>query len=215
MMKLIFTRFILFFLLIIAGCSSPLTYYNSSADFLQYSKSILTEAKLINWPENMRYSFGIVVATDNKTSDSSQNNYVLFIPASSGSGVKQISDLRVDYASPVTKKDLEFFALELDKILRKWSNKSSPVEGKYYEFYSGPDVEIINSIGASEWYPSIKFEFQNTEKHLISVLTIGPDSFRYKYTFDEMKELGVLQMLLAEAIDELRIREKHNHSYSD
>jgi hypothetical protein len=115
----------------------------------------------------------------------------------------------------VTKKDLEYFAQEVDKILRKWSNKTSPVEGMYYEFYSGPEEEIIKSIDASAWYPSVKFEFQNTENKLIGILTIGPDSFKYKYTFDDMRELGAFQVVLAEAIDELRIREKHNHSYSD
>lgn len=206
MMKIIFIPFILFFLLIIAGCGSPLSYYNSSADFSQYSKSILTEAKLLNWPENMRYSFGIVVATDQNTSDSSLSSYALFVPA--GSTVKEISDLRISYASPVSENDLEYLAQELDKILRKWSNKTSPVEGMYYEFYYGPEDEKNNSLDASAWYPSVKFEFQNTEKHLIGVLTIGPDSFKYKYTFDEMKELGAFQMLLAEAIDELRTRKK-------
>ena len=50
----------------------------------------------------------------------------------------------------------------------------------------------------------MKFEFQNTEKKLIGMLTIGPDSYKYKYTFDEMKELAALQMLLAEAITEIR-----------
>ncbi len=212
MMKIIFIPCILFFLLIIAGCGSPLTYYNSSADFSEYSKSILTEAILLKWPEDVRYSFGVVVATDRNTSDSSLSSYALFVPA--GSTVKEISDLRIAYASPVSVNDLEYLAQELDKILRKWSNKTSSVEGMYYEFYYGPEDEKINSLDASMWYPSVKFEFQNTEKKLVGLLTLGPDSYKYKYTFDEMKELGAFQMLLAEAIDELRIREKHNHSYS-
>jgi len=213
LMKNVVVSFILFIILILTGCSSQLSYYNSTADISQYSKSILTEAKLLKWPEDVRYSFGVAVASDRNTSDSSFISYALFVPA--GSTVKEISDLRIAYASPVYEKDLEYLAQELDKILRKWSNKSSSVEGMYYEFYSGPEDEIIKSIGASEWYPSVKFEFQNTEKHLISVLTIGPDSFKYKYTFDEMKELAALQMLLAEAIDEIRTREKHNRNHSD
>ena len=213
LMKIVFVFSISFFLLIIFGCTSTLTYYNSSADISQYSKSILTETILLKWPEDVRYSFGIAVATDRNTSDSSLSSYALFVPA--GSTVKEISDLRIAYASPVSVNDLEYLAQELDKILRKWSNKTSSVEGMYYEFYYGPEDEKINSLDASMWYPSVKFEFQNTEKKLVGLLTLGPDSYKYKYTFDEMKELGAFQMLLAEAIDELRIREKHNHSNSD
>ncbi len=201
-MKIIFTSIILSLLLIFVGCSSKLSYYNSAADMSQYSKSVLTEAELLKWPEDVRYSFGVAVATDRNTSDSSLRSYALFVPARST--VKEISDLRIAYASPVSEKDLEYLAQELDKILRKWSNKSSSVEGMYYEFYSGPEVDKINSLDISAWYPSVKFEFQNTEKKLIGMLTIGPDSYKYKYTFDEMKELAALQMLLAEAITEIR-----------
>ena len=213
-MKSIVITFKFLLILVIAGCSTQLTYYNSTADFSKYSKSISTEAKLIKWPEDIRYSFGLVVATDKNTSDGNQLNYALFVPSSSGS-VKQISDLRLAYASPVTEDDLENIAQEIDKILRKWSNKTSPVEATYYEFYSGPDDETINSLNTSGWYPSVKFEFQNTEKHLVCVLTIGPDSFKYKYTFDEMKELGALQMMVAEAIDELRVRDKQKQINSN
>lgn len=212
-MKIAVISFGLFIFLVIAGCSSQLSYYSSSAEMSKYSKSILTEAKLLKWPEDVRYSFGVAVATDRNTSDSSFSNYALFVPA--GSNVKEISDLRIAYASSVSENDLEHFAEELDKILRKWSNKSSSFEGMYYEFYSGPENEIINSLDISAWYPSVKFEFQNTEKKLIGMLTLGPDSYKYKYTFDEMKELAALQMLLAEAIDEIRTREKRNHNPSD
>jgi len=205
-MKIAVVSFISFLFLIIAGCSSQLSYYNSAADMSQYSKSILTEAELLKWPENVRYSFGVAVATDRNTSDSSLRSYVLFVPARST--VKEISDLRIVYASPVSENDLEYLAQELDKILRNWSNKTSSVEGMYYEFYSGPEVDKINSLDISAWYPSVKFEFQNTEKKLIGMLTLGPDSYKYKYTFDEMKELAALQMLLAKAIDEIRAREK-------
>ena len=107
-MKIIFIPFILFFLLIIAGCGSQLTYYNSSADFSENSKSILTEAILLKWPEDVHYSFGVVVATDRNTSDSSLSSYALFVPA--GSTVNEISDLRISYASPVSENDLEYFA---------------------------------------------------------------------------------------------------------
>jgi hypothetical protein len=205
-MKLTSVSIIILFFLLIAGCSSQLSYYTSSADKSQYSRSILTEAKLLKWPEDVRYSFGVAVATDRKTSDSSLSSYALFVP--SGSSAKEISDLKIAYASPMSEKELEYFAQELDKILRKWSNKSSSFEGMYYEFYSGPEDEIINSLDISAWYPSVKFEFQNTEKKLIGMLTLGPDSYKYKYTFDEMKELAALQMLIAEAIDEIRAREK-------
>lgn len=201
-MKIIFTSIILSLLIIFVGCSAKLSYYNSAADMSQYSKSVLTEAELLKWPEDVRYSFGVAVATDRNTSDSSLRSYALFVPARST--VKEISDLRIAYASPVSEKDLEYLAQELDKILRKWSNKSSSVEGMYYEFYSGPEVDKINSLDISAWYPSVKFEFQNTEKKIIGMLTIGPDSYKYKYTFDEMKELAALQMLLAEAITEIR-----------
>ena len=94
-MKIIFTSIILSLLLLFVGCSTKLSYYNSKADISQLSSSILTEAEFINWPEDQRYSFGVVVATDKKTFDSSLSHYAIFIPGRSGSGAKNISDLQM------------------------------------------------------------------------------------------------------------------------
>jgi hypothetical protein len=198
------------------GCGTQYSYYHSTADSPYYSHSILTDAKLIMWPEDIRYSFGIVVATDVKSSDSSPHHYALFVPGAQVSGVTEISELKIAYAAPVLKKDLEFLAIELDKILRNWGNKSSFVEATYYEFYSAPEQDIVRlSENVIVWYPSVKFGFQNTEKTLIGVLLIGPDSFRFKYTFDDMKEMGAFQKVLSEAVSEIRIRERKTHHSTD
>ena len=213
-MKIIFTVIILSLLLIFVGCSAKLSFYNSKADISQLSSSILTEAKLINWPEDQRYSFGVVVATDKKTFDSSLIHYALFVPGRSGSGAKDIFDLRIEYASPVMEKDLEYFAYELDKILRNWSNKTSTSEGTYYNYYSEPvETQMSEGLNESDWNPSVKFEFQNTGKKLIGLLTIGPDSYKYKYTFDDMKEMAALQMVITKALSEIRDREKNEYEY--
>lgn len=202
-MKIFFNCLTLIILLITIGCSTKLSYYNSTADNTPFSRSIFTDAKLINWPEDTRFSFGVVVATDKNTSDSSLTHYALFIPGSSG--VNEISDLRIEYASPVMKKDLEYFAAELDRILRNWSKKTSLEEGTYYEFLSTPD-KYLDSENSSElgWYPSVKFDFQNTEKKMIGLLTLGPPNSKYKYKFDDMRELAALQMVVAKSITEIR-----------
>ena len=202
-MKTFFTFLVFVILLILMGCSTKLSYYNSTANNTQYSRSILTNAQLINWPADKRFSFGVVVTTDKNTSDSSQVHYAMFVPGYSS--VDEIADLRIEYASPVMKKDLEYLASELDEILRNWSKKTSVEDGTYYEFLS-TNADYFNSKKNTElgWYPSVKFEFQNTEKKLIGVLTLGPPNSKYKYKFDDMTKLAAFQMVVAKSITEIR-----------
>ena len=54
----------------------------------------------------------------------------------------------------------------------------------------------------------MKFEFQNTQKKIIGLLTIGPLSSKYNYQFDDMREIAALQLIVAKAITEIRNREK-------
>lgn len=202
-MKTFLISLLLTILLALMGCSTKLSYYNSTANSTQYSRSILTNAQLINWPEDKRFSFGVVVTTDKNTSDSSLVHYAMFVPGYSS--VDEIADLRIEYASPVMKKDLEYLASELDEILRNWSKKTSVEDGTYYEFLS-TNADYFNSEKNSEssWYPSVKFEFQNTEKKLIGVLTLGPPNSKYKYKFDDMTKLAAFQMVVAKSITEIR-----------
>ena len=206
-MKTFFTCLVFVILLILLGCSTKLSYYNSTANSTQYSRSILTNAKLINWSADKRFSFGVVVTTDKNTSDSSKVHYAMFVPGYSS--VDEIADLRIEYASPVMKKDLEYLASELDEILRNWSKKNSVEDGTYYEFLS-TDTGYLSPEKNSElsWYPSVKFEFQNTQKRMTGVLTLGPPNSKYKYKFDDMTKLAAFQMVVAKSITEIRKLEK-------
>lgn len=197
-----------FFLL--AGCGiSQKGYYQSTANLDHISRSTFTNAKLITWPEEKKYSFGVVVATDVKSSDQSEYNFALFVPSASTSSVNEISNLRLEFAVPVNKKDLEYFAKEIDKILRNWSSKSSTTEATYYDFYSSPEKSLDEeNLDGQGWNPFVRFSFQNTIQGSIGELFIGPDSYRFKYKFDEMTELASFQWVLSETVNELRAREK-------
>jgi hypothetical protein len=209
-MKRGFIAVISFAFILLAGCgTSQKGYYQSTADLDNISRSTLTNAKLIKWPEEKKYPFGVVVATDINSSNQRPYNYALFVPSASTSSINEISNLRIEFAVAVNKEDLEYFAIEVDKILRSWSSKSTVSEATYYDFYSAPDKNISQKNSDDQtWYPSIRFGYQNTSKGSVGELTIGPDSFRFKYKFDEMTELASFQWVLSEAINELRALEK-------
>jgi len=204
------TAFIAFAFIILTGCStSQKGYYQSTAGLNNITHSILTNAKLIKWPEETKYSFAVVVATDINSSDQTSYNYSVFVPSSSTRSVNEISNLRLEFAVPVSQMDLEYFAIEVDKILRNWSSKSTLTEATYYDFYSSPAKKLDHeNKDDQDWRSSVRFSFQNTSQGSVGELIISLASFKFKFKFDEMTELASFQWVLSEAVNELRARKK-------
>jgi len=178
--------------------------YHSISDINSSLKSTLTTMELIRWPSGEERNFGVLIAHDIDPLNNKNYSYVLFSPTSSNFDANGIQELKLDYAAPLKDTELDFFIKQIELRLKNWGKNTVEGKGTFFEILTAPEHKIRRiSENVDLWSPSIKFGFQDTSDGTISILYIGPESYKYSYEFSDKSELMAFYQVLKDAKNKL------------
>lgn len=176
--------------------------YHSIADINSNLRATYTTLELVKWTSGQERNFGVLIAEDISSINPDKIYYILFAPSLFEAG--NIDQLSLDYAAPLKEVELDYFIKEVALRISEWGKNEDGEKGTFFEILTAPEYRINRiSENVDLWNPSIKFGYQDTPKGTISILYIGPESYKYSYEFDDKEELEAFYTVLKNAKDKI------------
>ena len=191
-------------LVLSAGCSkAPYIPYHSTAGIEHQTRMVQTEMKLINSEadKTTTLSYAVIAALDND-----KLPYILIAPSkgSYSEEDKELWNYNISYSTTIHPDKAQDLVSSLELILDKWNSNQQTKEGYFFEFMHTPQHKIFQkSEDVVAKYPSIRVNFNLTEKGSSGSLVIGEGELKYMYTFEERGDVQKFHNLLKDALSEL------------
>ncbi len=189
------------FLLLNISCSvkRPMLYH-SLADLPYSSKLNFTNFELLKiFPYCCDdFNFGIIVATDNE-----HKKYILIAPGRLNQRVNDLPDVDIDYAVTILPKYARKLLKILNYSIENWNKKIAKLRGVNVEFIIAPEHKIIKkSENVEQWYPCLRYYYQNNSEGSLATLILGEDNFIYR--FDKFDDISRFRDLFEIAVNKLK-----------
>lgn len=193
--------FLLFFNL---SSFSQFKSYHSIAEINSNLRATYTTLELVKWTEGKERDFGVLIAQDISSLSQNKTYYILLAPCEVRTSL-EIDNLILDYSAPLKEEELAYFIKELELRISEWGKNKDGSQGTFFEIVTAPEYKINKiSENVDLWSPTIKFGYQDTPDGTISILYIGPESYKYSYEFDNKKELEAFYTVLKNAKDKIK-----------
>ena len=190
--------------LLLAGCNkAPYIPYHSTAGIEHQTRMVQTEMNLINSESNetSTLSYAVIAALDNE-----ELPYILIAPAKSSYSTedKELWNYNISYSTTIHPDKAKDLVNSLELILKKWNSNQQTKEGYFFEFMHTPQHKIFRkSEDVVAEYPSIRVNFNLTEKGSSGSLVIGEGELKYMYTFEERRDVQRFHDLLEDGLNKL------------